>query len=71
MTRARKWIVNKYLPEAARQALEAECMRLARECDRLRGENDRLRAYIDGTAAALRRMPRFKIIEGVRDGGSD
>ena len=66
MSRFKKWLVGKYLPNWARHTLMEENERLNGEVQRLQTERDCLQSYCDGLETALRTIRRITINNEVR-----
>ena len=64
MNKLKNWLVNRFLPVAAREILVTENERLREELRREREEVRRLKAYISGLEAGIRAQRRIVINAG-------
>ena len=64
MTKLKRWLWNKFLPDYCREGLLDENKRLTRQISALRAENDRLSSYIDGMETAMRLGRRVTVNTG-------
>lgn len=62
MNRLRKWLVEKYLPAYAREALLEENKRLRRELEEARAELREVQNYAAGLEYAVRHLPAMTVM---------
>lgn len=61
MKKLRQWLVSRFLPVLAREALEAENRRLRAKVLALEEKNARLSAYLDGLETGIRAQKKIVI----------
>lgn len=64
MSKFKRWLFHKFLPDYCRDGLLEENANLARRVAEWKAENVRLNAYIDGMETALRLGRRVNINTG-------
>ena len=66
MSRFKRWLVDKYLPTYARQAMAEENRELREKIAKMKLEMADLKGYCDGLEMALRTIRRITITNEVR-----
>lgn len=69
MTRFKRWLIDRFLPEYCREEMEQENYKLQYKLTEAEEKNRRLQAYIDGIHIALRAGRKIIIKNGGGAGG--
>ena len=67
MKKIKAWLVQKFLPQWAKQSMLEENQKLREQVEQLKQENSRLLAYIEGYEAGVKAHRRIVINNGTAD----